>query len=401
MRCGLHYVRFCDLRTKQCAGAPATQAATKSFADALAGGPLTRRKVHAFAKHPSGSRPGAPGARLPSDLLDLDPTAPRPLGPASAQAREEEASGAGGRAQDDTQARDGEGELAPAPEGELAPPIPGGPGPGATQEVNLGDPGSANAGPGAAEPLLQGPPLDAAPGAGRPQGLRALLGLEPSVGAPAAQQDAGKKKRGRKPGTAKAANPPKGRDTSRARATSGAGGPPVHPAGRIVHWLRPGGATPGGPQGGATVRMGRPITLPRQLVGLDEVPSPKPGEETGYYVTAPGSSTDPPQGSHSAYAERLSTVVPGSRSPSPQIGNAARRAALRSGHGSQAGWDAGDQSPSRAESSIGSRPRVQGGGRIPLTPGFVPDFFVPFPGGGGRQAPPRRGRRGTGQLEPD
>ena len=296
MRCGLHYVRFCDLRTKQCAGAPATQAAAKSVADALAGGPLTRRKVHAFAKHPSGSRPGAPGARLPNDLLALDPGAPRPLGPAGAQAREEEASGAGGRAQEGTQAHGGQGELAPAPEEELAPHIPSGPGPGTTQEVNLRDPGPVNAGPGDAESLPQGPPPDAAPGAGRPQGLRALLGLGPGVGVPAAQQEAGKKKRGRKPGTAKAANPPKGRDTSRARTTSGAGGPPDHPAGRIEHWLRPGGATPGGPQGGATVHLDRPKPSPRQPVGLDEVPSPKPREEMWHCAAAPGSSTDPPPG---------------------------------------------------------------------------------------------------------
>ena len=87
MRCGLHYVRFCDLRTKRCAAAPANQAAAKAIADALAGGPLTRRKVHAFARHPSGSRPGAPGARLPSDVITLDPHAPRPAGPAYPQAQ--------------------------------------------------------------------------------------------------------------------------------------------------------------------------------------------------------------------------------------------------------------------------------------------------------------------------
>ena len=56
-------------------------------ADALVGGPLTRRKVHAFAKHPSGSRPGAPGARLPSDVVELDPAAPRPEGPACLRAQ--------------------------------------------------------------------------------------------------------------------------------------------------------------------------------------------------------------------------------------------------------------------------------------------------------------------------
>ena len=96
MRCGLHYVRLCDLRTKRCAAAPANRAAAKAIADALAGGPLTRRKVHAFAKHPSGSRPGAPGARLPSDVVTLDPHAPRPAGPAYPRAQESDPEGQGG-----------------------------------------------------------------------------------------------------------------------------------------------------------------------------------------------------------------------------------------------------------------------------------------------------------------
>ena len=87
MRCGLHYVRNRDLRKKRCTEAPASRAAAKAVADALAGGPLTRRKVHAFAKHPSGSRPGAPGARLPSDVVELDPAAPRPDGPACLRAQ--------------------------------------------------------------------------------------------------------------------------------------------------------------------------------------------------------------------------------------------------------------------------------------------------------------------------
>ena len=301
MRCGLHYVRFCDLRTKQCAGAPANRAATKSIADALAGGPLTRRKVHAFAKHPSGSRPGAPGARLPSDLLALDPAVRRPLGPASAQAQGEGAAGAAGGIQEDTRARDDHGERAPGTQGELAGPTPGGPEPGISQEATPEDPGPVSAGPGSAEPRLQEPQVDAAPGARRPQGLRALLGLGPGEGAPA-QQTEGKKKRGRKPGTAKAAKTPKGRDTCRAQATPGAGGPTAHPTGRIVHWLRPGGASPTGPQGRSAERARSPATPPRQPVGLDEVPFPKPAE-TGYCEAAPGSSTDPPQGDDNTTVE--------------------------------------------------------------------------------------------------
>ena len=128
MRCGLHYVRFCDLRTKHCLGVPATAAAAKSVTDAHAGGPLTMRKVHAFAKHPSGSRPGAPGARLPSDLLELDPTAPRPPGPANVRAREQEATGSGGRSQEVPPGHQVQGGAAGAPEVMSAHPIPPDPG---------------------------------------------------------------------------------------------------------------------------------------------------------------------------------------------------------------------------------------------------------------------------------
>ena len=38
VRCGLHCVRYYDLRIKQCTGVPANQAATKAIADALKGG---------------------------------------------------------------------------------------------------------------------------------------------------------------------------------------------------------------------------------------------------------------------------------------------------------------------------------------------------------------------------
>ena len=355
--------------------------------------------MHAFAKHPSGSRPGAPGARLPSDRLALDPAVHRPLGPASARAQGGGAAGAAGQFPEDTRAQDGHGEPDPGTQEELAGPTPGGPEPGITQEATPGDPEPVRVDPGSADPRQQEPQVDAAPGARRPQGLRALLGLGPGEGAPA-QQTEGKKKRGRKPGTAKAAKTPKGRDTCRSQATPGEGGPTAHHTGRIVQWLRPGGTSPTGPQGVSAHRAVSRATPPRQPIGLGDVPFPMPAE-TGYCAAAPGSSTDPPEGPLPEPAELFPAYVPGSRSPSPQSGITARRAALGSGHGSQAGWDAGDRSPPRAGRGLGSGPRERGAGRIPPAPGFVPDLLVPFPGGGGQQAPPRRGRRGTGQLEPD
>ena len=199
MQCGLHYVRFCDLRTKQCAGAPGNQAATKSVADALAGGPLTRGKVHAFAKHPSGSRPGAPGARLPSDVLVFDPSVPRPPRPANPQAQEGPPEATGGVPQE--QGRMGVHQRAesqvPAGEQALPAPLVG-------HEPKVAVQAHGPQGEALSEPELEAVGLlPRSPGeGGRPegskaapteaQGIRAFLGLGPSQVPPGARQKAAK-----------------------------------------------------------------------------------------------------------------------------------------------------------------------------------------------------------------
>ena len=176
MRCGLHYVRFCDLRTKRRTRAPAGQAATQAIADALAGWPLTRRKVHAFAKHPSGSLPGAPGARLPSDRPVLDPSELRPLGPAAPHAQEQVAD----TGPEDPMAHVATGPACPAQDEAHDEPqtVAGDPAPVAAKEQR---PGGANHEGGRDE---------------RPQGIRAFLGLGPGGVEPGSQTqpavDAGK-----------------------------------------------------------------------------------------------------------------------------------------------------------------------------------------------------------------
>ena len=208
--CGLHYVRFCDLRTKLCAAAPENQAATKAIADALAGGPLTRRKLHAFTRHPSSSRPGAPGARLPSDVITLDPHAPKPAGPAYPKAQE-----GGPEGQDGGTPRGGPHELMVADDpgrlGVVGPPGPpgrsgqGGPGPGHEAQSGCprppegtstgGTPGGH--GPTSAQDQEVLAPLDlghdqVSPSGsgqegergGRPRDVRFLLGLGPETGVP-------------------------------------------------------------------------------------------------------------------------------------------------------------------------------------------------------------------------
>ena len=213
MRCGLHYVRFCDLRAKQCAGAPGNQAATKSVTDALAGGPLTRRKVHAFAKHPSGSRPGAPGARLPSDVLVFDPSVPMPPGPAIPQAQGGAPEGPRGAPQEQGPQGDHQGAESHVPAREQ-----GLPAPRVEHEPKVAVRAHAPQGEALSEPapeavgLLPGSPG----GGGRPegskvaQGIRAFLGLGPSQVPPGARQKAAKTSKAGKPARAKAKRTPRG-----------------------------------------------------------------------------------------------------------------------------------------------------------------------------------------------
>ena len=209
MRCGLHYVRFCDLRAKRCAGAPAGQAATQAIADALAGGPLTRRKVHAFAKHPSGSRPGAPAARLPSDRLVLDPSVPRPPGPAAPKAQEQVAD-----------ARP-EAPMAHVAASRLSP----------AQDEARGEPRAVAEGPApATEKRQRSGEANREEGRGEgSQGIRAFLGLGPSGVEPGSRArpavDVGRSGKPVKPKTKPAQGGPTGRKPRKPRTLPEPGGP--------------------------------------------------------------------------------------------------------------------------------------------------------------------------------
>ena len=370
VRCGLHYVRFCDLRAKHCLGVPATAAAAKSVADAHAGGPLTRRKVHAFAKHPSGSRPGAPGARLPSDLLELDPTAPRPPGPANVRAREQEATGSGGRSQEVPPGHRVQGGAAGAPDVVSALPIPPDPGCGPAQSVGRDDPGPPEAHVETTGSPEQGPVRGPVPEGERPRGLRALLGLGPGAGAPVAQQGSAKKKRRRKPAAGRTSASPEG-----------------HPASRIVHWLRPGGTAQNGPQGVATAHEDKQCAMDPGPAGPIEVLSQGPGDVLHPCASAPGCSSDPPGMPNPRTQVGTLRGLRGTEAPAPglrtQLGEplwgAAVGARLRGGQGSG--------SPLRSLMGPDPAPgwRVQGASHRPGVLSRI--FSSPSQGGGGHSPP--------------
>ena len=380
MKCGLHYVRFCDLRTKRCTGAPACQVATQAIADALAGGPLTRRKVHAFAKHPSRSRPGAPGTRLPSDRLVLDPSVLRPPGPAAPQAREQD----------------------PGPEDPMA---HGATGPARqAQDEAHGEPGAAAGDPAPVVAREQRPGgADHEDGRDeRPQGIRAFPGLRPCGVEPGGITEfaigADKARKTVKP---KAKPAPGGLSGRRARKPRALPELSSDPRGYIHRWLTR------GVTGGSTGQDGTP-----ELLSGPQVRSPGNCQPGAGYGTeqqagsrclpeAPGSSTDPPPGGLWPGPHRIPTPTPGDQGVGQGGQRAARRVCLvwdrgnRRRQGSRAlspPWEAG-ASPMAAVFSEDedTSPRVS----------RIPDLFVPIPRGGGRQVPPRPGVRGAGQLEPD
>ena len=248
MRCGLHYVRFCDLRTKRCTGAPACQVAIQAIADALAGGPLARRKVHAFAKHPSGSRPGAPGARLPSDQLVLDPSVPRTPGPAAPQAQEQDSA----PEPEDPIAHQADGPACPA------------------QDGAHGEPGTVTTNPGSdVAQEQQGKGCGHECGRdGRPQDCRALLGLGPgSAGSRNLTGVADGAGGAGKPVKPKAKRTPGGQAGRRARKPRTLPEPSGDPRGHIQRWLVRGVTGEPTGQDGNPESLGGPRDLPRVNVG--------------------------------------------------------------------------------------------------------------------------------------
>ena len=346
MRCGLNYVRFCDFHTKQCAGVTANQAAAKAMADAQAGGSLARRKVHAFAKHPSGSRPGTPGARFPSDVLVFGPHAPRPPGPANPQAQEEVPAVPDGGHQEEGALGDHQGAGPQVPAGELGPPVPQvwhEPGHAAQAHRPQNEaPGNPQPGAGGLRPSSpgggDGPGDGRAAPTGAP-GIRVFLGLGPCQEPAGSRQGVAKGCKAEKRAQAKAKLTPRRSPSQQTPSARTQEGPSEDPAGHIHQCLQ------------------------RTGVAAARAAARAHG--------APGSSNDPPPGARPA-----------------------------EGSVSFATHDATDLTPGPPGSSsdlplAGRHPRMgvpliiaqesQSGGGAPLRSSSIPDFVVPRPGGGGQQ----------------
>ena len=308
--------------------------------------------MHAFARHPSGSRPGAPGARLPNDRLVLDPRAPKPPGPAIPQAQIDAPVDLGGGPQREDPLAGHPSASAPARAGQHTPPAPEGPvGPEDTELAYSAQDG-AHSGPrpGAGGSLPSGLHVqqgleDARATARGSQGIRAILGLGPGGAQPDGRPGAVKAGRAGKPAKARAKRAPNGPASQRARKSSSLQAPQEIPRATSSIGSRARAWALRQPQLGPTGHRAGPLTRPlmpvRLMTGMPlrcRRPHGAPQEPLGARLTPPPDGRRPGAGGPSF-------LVPGSQGTSHRSPGGARRATPVSGCGSRDHQSGGGWSP--------------------------------------------------------
>ena len=235
-----------------------------------------------------------------------------------------------------------------------------------------------------------------------PQGIRAFLGFGPGGVEPGSQTrpavDAGRVGKPVKPKAKPAQGGLTGRKPRKPRTLLEPSGDPRD---HIHRWLGR------GVTGGSTGHDGTP-----GVPSGPQVRSPcngQPGSASGTgpqsgprrLPVAPGSSTDPPLGRLRPGPHGVLGFTPGDQGSGQGGPRAAGCGSPRSDQGSRRPQGSrASFSPREAGTDPGAGALREDEGTPPRV-SFIPDLFVPIPGGGGRQVLPRLGVRGAGQLEPD
>ena len=320
-----------------------------------------------LSMYTSGSRPVAPGARLPSDRLVLDPSALRPPGPAAPQAREQVAD-AGPEA---PMAHVAASHLSPAQDeahGE-ARAVAEGPAPATARRQRSGE---ANREEGRGEGS---------------RGIRAFLGLGPRGVEPGSRVrpavDVGRSGKPVKPKTKPAQGGPTGRKPRKPRTLLEASG---DPRGHIHRWLGR------GVTGGSTGHAGTPggSREPQARTPGEGQPGSAggtgPGSGPRRLPAVPGSSTDPPLGRPRPGPHGVLGPAPGGHGSdlrNPQAGGSDSPRGDRSSRGLQGSRD--PMFPREAGADLEAGVSSEDEGTLPRV-SFIPDFFAPpTPGGEGNR----------------
>ena len=356
--------------------------------------------MHAFAKHPSGSRPGAPGTRLPSDVLVFDPRVPRPPGPANPQAQEGASEARGGAPQEQGPLGGHQGAESQVPAGEQ-----GLPAPLVGHEPRMAVQARRPQGEAPSEPepeavglLPRSPGEGGGPEGGKAaptgaQGIRAFLGLGPSQAPPGARQKVVKASKAGKPARAKAKRIPRRSASQQSPGAKSQEGPSGSPACHIHQWLQRTGVAAARATARTHGAPGSSNDPPPEARPADGGAALDTRDATVCTSGPPGSSTDlpPPAGRHPKEGVPIFLVQEG-QSTSPRVSGGARRAALGSGRGSQDQRDGGRWSLAQ-EVGRDRQPGVrQGAGGPPSARALSRIFSCLFPGGeGDRHLPCREG----------
>ena len=277
-------------------------AATKSVADALARGPLPHRKAHAFAKHPSGSRPRAPGVRFPSDVLVFDPCVPRPQGPGrpTPRPKKEPLRTPAARPRSRTRWAVTRVQSRRFPQGSKVSPrprldtSPGWPCKPTGRSEALGDPEPEEVG------LLPGSLGEGGgPEGGKAaptgaQGIRAFLGLGPSQVPPSTRQKVAKVSKAGKPARAKATRVPRRSASQESPGAKSQESPSGNPACHIHQWLQRTGVAAARATARAQGAPGSSNDPPPEARPADGGAGLDTRVVTGCTPGPPGSSNDPP-----------------------------------------------------------------------------------------------------------
>ena len=231
---------------------------------------------------------------------------------------------------------------------------------------------------------------------GKSQGIRAFLGLGPGRAQPDGRPGAVRHCKIGNPTKTKGKRALNGTANQRGRKSSSLQAPSRDPRGHIQHWLIRksvgDAATPDGTRGSP----GEPHGWAPEACQFESGYKPRMQPASWRSPGIPGSSTDPTPGGRRPGAGGFFFFAPGDQDASHRGPQGARRADPEGSRGSREHQSDRGWSPPR-EAGFGLEVGAMSDGEgTPPRVRFIPDLFVPFPGGGWATGPSPAWQEGYG-----